>query len=146
MLAGIQEGHHNYCLFDPETGSIYISHNCIFKNKEAFLPSHSSFTPTLAQEPLLLPLIPLFNFSLHNNNQDFNDKSENDLSVLGGDCPGDSSRIPHATPIRDTSSNFQISSKADYSSSTPPFPEHISSTSPVASSLPNVNRNAFPKR
>ncbi|MBW0473609.1 hypothetical protein O181_013324 [Austropuccinia psidii MF-1] len=140
MLVGIQEGHHNYCLFDPKTGSTYISHNCVFKNKESFWPSHSSSTPTLAQEPLLLPLITLFNFSLQNNNQDLDDKSENVLSVPGRNFPGDSSRIPHAIPICDTSS------KADSSSSTPPFPGQISSTSPVASFLPNVNRNAFPKR
>ncbi|MBW0563836.1 hypothetical protein O181_103551, partial [Austropuccinia psidii MF-1] len=60
-------------------------------------------------------------------------------------CPGDSPRSPHATPDLDTSSNLQIYSEADASSSTPPLSEQITSTSLVTSSLPNVNRNPFAK-
>ncbi|MBW0475229.1 hypothetical protein O181_014944 [Austropuccinia psidii MF-1] len=33
MLFRIQDRNHNYFLFDPKTNSIYISHDCIFKDK-----------------------------------------------------------------------------------------------------------------
>ncbi|MBW0567510.1 hypothetical protein O181_107225 [Austropuccinia psidii MF-1] len=145
MLFSIQEGHHNYCLFDPITGSLYISHDCVFKNKEAFWPSHSSSTPTLVQEPLLLPSLPFFDFFLQKNNQDLANKYENVLSVPEGNFPGDSSRSPYATPILNTSSNVKICSEAGSSSSTPPLSKQISSITPFTSSLPNINRNPLPK-
>ncbi|MBW0478349.1 hypothetical protein O181_018064 [Austropuccinia psidii MF-1] len=118
MLVGIQEGHHNYRLFDPITGSIYISHNCVFKNKEAFWPSHSSPTPVLVQEPLLLPSLPLFNVSLHENRN----------------YPEGTVANSQATPFRTTTS--PITSKEEASLTSPPLFEQPESTSSLENSHP----------
>ncbi|MBW0557404.1 hypothetical protein O181_097119 [Austropuccinia psidii MF-1] len=59
MLVGIQEGHRTYQLFDPKTGYIHISHNFIFKDQEACWPTHALTLLPSAQEPLLLPSMPL---------------------------------------------------------------------------------------
>ncbi|MBW0491692.1 hypothetical protein O181_031407 [Austropuccinia psidii MF-1] len=98
----IQEGHRNYRLFDPKTGYIHISHNCIFKDKEVFWPTHSLTLSTSVQEPLLLPSMPLFNFS--------SDVTE-----------------PQATPIHTTTP--PIPSVEDASSIGPPLVEHPESVS-----------------
>ncbi|MBW0500808.1 hypothetical protein O181_040523 [Austropuccinia psidii MF-1] len=127
MLVGIQDGHHNYRLFDPITGSICISHDCVFKNKEAFWPSHSSSTPAFVQEPLLLPSLPLFDVSLHKNSQDLAYESENILSVLEGNCTEGTLANPQATPIRTTTP--PIPSGEDAPLTSPPLVEQPKSTS-----------------
>ncbi|MBW0553237.1 hypothetical protein O181_092952 [Austropuccinia psidii MF-1] len=98
MLIGIREGHHNHRLFDPKTNSIYISNDCIFKDKEAFWPSHSSSALVTSKDPLLLPSMPAFDFSFQNY-QNPADESENDLSV-----PGEGLANPEIIPIWDTTS------------------------------------------
>ncbi|MBW0555708.1 hypothetical protein O181_095423 [Austropuccinia psidii MF-1] len=140
MLVGIEEGHHNYCLFDPKTNSIYISHDCIFKDEEAFWPSHSPYSPTLAQELFLLPSIPSFN-PLPDVQESIN-VPDNVLFVPEENDSEGTSAIPHAAPILDTTSpspNLQVPIEAD--SSTPAFPGQPNSTS----SLSGGNNDALPK-
>ncbi|MBW0461308.1 hypothetical protein O181_001023 [Austropuccinia psidii MF-1] len=140
MLVGIQEGHHNYCLFDPKTNSIYISHDCIFKDKEAFWPSHSPYSPTLAQELFLLPSMPSFN-PLPNVQESANDPDSVLFVPEENDSEG-ASAIPHAAPILDTtlpSPNLQLPIEAD--SSTPAFSGQPNSTS----SLSRGNNDSLPK-
>ncbi|MBW0535983.1 hypothetical protein O181_075698 [Austropuccinia psidii MF-1] len=135
MLFGIQEGHHNYRLFDPKTNSIYISHDCIFKNKEAFWPSHSSCSPTFVQEPLLLPSTSPFN--TFSNIPNVADEPESVLFIPEENPSVDASISPQATPIWDATSpppNLQIPFEAD--SSIPAFSEQPSSTRGNNNSLP----------
>ncbi|MBW0484854.1 hypothetical protein O181_024569 [Austropuccinia psidii MF-1] len=42
MVLGNVEGHRNFCLYDPESRTILITHNCTFKDGEAFWPLYSS--------------------------------------------------------------------------------------------------------
>ncbi|MBW0533586.1 hypothetical protein O181_073301 [Austropuccinia psidii MF-1] len=136
MLVGIQEGHHDYRLFDPKTNSIYISHDCIFKNEEDFWPSHSSCLPTFVQEPLLLPSTSPFN--TFSNIPNVADKPESVLFIPEENPSVDASINPQATPIRGATSpppNLQIPFEAD--SSIPAFSEQPSST--------GGNNNYLPK-
>ncbi|MBW0543438.1 hypothetical protein O181_083153 [Austropuccinia psidii MF-1] len=42
IFLGVSEHHNNFCLFDPKSKRIVITHDCTFKDGEAFLPTHSS--------------------------------------------------------------------------------------------------------
>ncbi|MBW0524306.1 hypothetical protein O181_064021 [Austropuccinia psidii MF-1] len=42
MFLGVLEHHHNFLLFDPKSRRIVITHDCTFKDGEAFWPTHSS--------------------------------------------------------------------------------------------------------
>ncbi|MBW0564333.1 hypothetical protein O181_104048 [Austropuccinia psidii MF-1] len=42
MFLGVSEHHHNFCSFDPKSKRILITHDCTFKDGEAFWPTHSS--------------------------------------------------------------------------------------------------------
>ncbi|MBW0543090.1 hypothetical protein O181_082805 [Austropuccinia psidii MF-1] len=50
MLVGLTEAHHNYCLFNPLTGKIHISHDCTFLDGKAFWPNFVS-TPSVSAPP-----------------------------------------------------------------------------------------------
>ncbi|MBW0461123.1 hypothetical protein O181_000838 [Austropuccinia psidii MF-1] len=43
MLIGIKEGHKNFHLFEPKSKNIYITHDCIFLDCEAFWPNYRGF-------------------------------------------------------------------------------------------------------
>ncbi|MBW0581288.1 hypothetical protein O181_121003, partial [Austropuccinia psidii MF-1] len=45
MLVGLTEAHHNYCLFNPLTGKIHVSHDCTFLDGKAFWPNFVSAPP-----------------------------------------------------------------------------------------------------
>ncbi|MBW0500487.1 hypothetical protein O181_040202 [Austropuccinia psidii MF-1] len=140
MLVGIQEGHHNYRLFDPRTNSMYISHDCIFKDKEAFWTSHSPYSPTLVQELFLLPSMPSFN--PFPSVQESSNDPDNVLFVPEENNSEGALAIPQAAPILDTTSpspNLQVPIKAD--SSTPAFSGQPNSTS----SLSGGNNDSLPK-
>ncbi|MBW0556077.1 hypothetical protein O181_095792 [Austropuccinia psidii MF-1] len=55
MFLGNVEGHHNFCLYDPESRRILITHNCTFKEGEAFWPLYSSSLPLPSLSSLSLP-------------------------------------------------------------------------------------------
>ncbi|MBW0463402.1 hypothetical protein O181_003117 [Austropuccinia psidii MF-1] len=42
MFLGVSEHHHNFRLFDPKSKRIVITHDCTFKDGEAFWPTHFS--------------------------------------------------------------------------------------------------------
>ncbi|MBW0522944.1 hypothetical protein O181_062659 [Austropuccinia psidii MF-1] len=42
MLIGIKDRHKYFCLFEPKSKNIYITHNCIFLDSEAFWPKFVS--------------------------------------------------------------------------------------------------------
>ncbi|MBW0516785.1 hypothetical protein O181_056500 [Austropuccinia psidii MF-1] len=123
MLVGIQEGHRNYRLFDAKTGYIHISHHCIFKDEEAFCIAHSLTLSPSVQEPLLLPSIPLFNFSSDGSAQ-FRAR-EPDISEEA--FPEGTPAKPQATPTH--TSNPPIPSVKDASSIGPPLVVHPESVS-----------------
>ncbi|MBW0526793.1 hypothetical protein O181_066508 [Austropuccinia psidii MF-1] len=122
ILVGIQEGHRNYWLFNPKTGYIHISHDCIFKDKEAFWPTHSLMLSPSVQEPLLLPSMPLFNFSSDGSAQFHR---EPDISEEA--FPEGTLAKPQATPIH--TSTPPIPLVEDASSISPPLVAHPESVS-----------------
>ncbi|MBW0481192.1 hypothetical protein O181_020907 [Austropuccinia psidii MF-1] len=87
MLVSMQEGHHNYCLFNPKTNSIYILHSCSFKIEESVWPSHCSSTLCSTQEPLALPSILFSNFLSHKEDQEISDETNNYLGIPGEKYP-----------------------------------------------------------
>ncbi|MBW0504162.1 hypothetical protein O181_043877 [Austropuccinia psidii MF-1] len=105
MLVRIQEGCHNYCLFVSKNNSIYISNDCIFRDKEAFWPSDSASALITSKEPLLLPSIPTFDLPLksHQNNAG---ESKDILCVPWEGCSGDISANPEVIPICNTTSTL----------------------------------------
>ncbi|MBW0574550.1 hypothetical protein O181_114265 [Austropuccinia psidii MF-1] len=128
MLVGIQEGHHNYRLFDPKTGSIYISHDFIFKDKEAFWPSHSLSPSSSVQEPLFLPSIPLSNYSSEAIEEPIHaGRPRNEFSAPVGACPEDILTNSQTAPI--CVSTPPIISGEDASSATPLLAEQPKSAS-----------------
>ncbi|MBW0469148.1 hypothetical protein O181_008863 [Austropuccinia psidii MF-1] len=145
MLVGIQEGHHSYCLFDPKTKSIYISHDCIFKDREAFWPSHSTSALVTSKDPLLLPSIPAFYFSFQNY-QIPAGKSKNVLSVPGEGSSGDISANPEVIPIQDTTSpSYDLKPPTQLGEdSAPPLPDQPESNLPDTPMLAKDN-NPLPK-
>ncbi|MBW0476878.1 hypothetical protein O181_016593 [Austropuccinia psidii MF-1] len=145
MLVGIQEGHHNYCLFDHKANSIHISHDCIFKDKEDFWPSHSASALITSKEPFILPSIPAFDFSFQNHQNPAN-KSKNILLVPGEDSSGDISENPEVILICDTASpSYDLEPPMPLEGeSSPPLPEQPESNSPGTSMLAKDN-NPFPK-
>ncbi|MBW0527947.1 hypothetical protein O181_067662 [Austropuccinia psidii MF-1] len=46
MFLGNVEGHRNFRLYDPQSGRILITHDCTFKDSEAFWPLYSSSLPS----------------------------------------------------------------------------------------------------
>ncbi|MBW0481868.1 hypothetical protein O181_021583 [Austropuccinia psidii MF-1] len=140
MLVGIQEAHHNYCFFEPNTNSVYVSHDCILKDKEAFWPSHS--TPAL---PLLLPSIPAFDLSFQNY-QIPAEESKNVLSVPGEGSSGDISEYPEVIPIRNTTSPlYNLKPPRPLGGdSVPPLPDQPESNLPDTPMLAKDN-NPLPK-
>ncbi|MBW0478479.1 hypothetical protein O181_018194 [Austropuccinia psidii MF-1] len=59
MFLGNVEGHCNFRLYDPESRRILITHDCTFKDGEAFWPLYSSSFPL----PSLSSLSPIRSFS-----------------------------------------------------------------------------------
>ncbi|MBW0537181.1 hypothetical protein O181_076896 [Austropuccinia psidii MF-1] len=53
MLVGLTKTHHNYCLFNPLTKKIHVSHDCTFLDGKAFWPSFVSSSPSVPASPLL---------------------------------------------------------------------------------------------
>ncbi|MBW0494898.1 hypothetical protein O181_034613 [Austropuccinia psidii MF-1] len=55
MFLGNVEGHRNFRLYDPESRRNLITHNCTFKDGEAFWPLYSSSFPLNSLSSLSLP-------------------------------------------------------------------------------------------
>ncbi|MBW0589460.1 hypothetical protein O181_129175 [Austropuccinia psidii MF-1] len=51
MLVGLTEAHHNYCLFNPLTKKIHVSHDCTFLNGMAFWPNYVFSSPSVPTSP-----------------------------------------------------------------------------------------------
>ncbi|MBW0526858.1 hypothetical protein O181_066573 [Austropuccinia psidii MF-1] len=52
MFLGNVEGHRNFCLYDPNSKWILITHNCTFKYSENFWPLHSISSSSSLSMPL----------------------------------------------------------------------------------------------